>query len=186
MIMKPKGILYLKSLLQQKLGCNISSASDCQKLIYDIEAKTGEKLGVTTMKRLLGFTSEKAAPRQSTLEILARYLGFDTFSQLDDAIHNIGDSNFDNNSDSIISASLKRGDRVNLSYSPNRILRLVHLCLDEFEVVESINGSLRKGDRIFVDSLTTGLPMIAKNVIRHGESLGCYTAGKKLGIKIES
>lgn len=176
----------LIKLLEEKTGNILDSSSACERLALDIETNTGEKLGFTTLKRLLGFTSEKAQPRQSTLEILARYLGFNSYRELEDAIDKRGDSDFDCNAETIISSLLPVDVEINLSYSPNRRLKLKHIKDDEFIVMESINGSLNEGDIIFVDSFTNELPLIVKEVIRVGESLGGYTAGKKLGIKIES
>ena len=175
----------LIELLEEKSGIRLDSSSSCERLVFDIESKTGERLGFTTLKRLLGLTSERAEPRQSTLEILARYLGFNSYKELEDAINNRGDSDFDGNAESVLSYRLPADAEINLSYSPNRRLKLKHVKNDEFVVMESINGSLKAGDIIFVDSFTTGLPMIAKDVIRNGEGLGKYVAGGKFGIKIE-
>ena len=176
----------LIKLLEEKSGNQLNSSSACEHLALDIESETGERLGFTTLKRLLGLTSEHAEPRQSTLEILAGYLGFNSYKELEDAINNIGDSDFDSNAETILSSQLPEEAEINISYSPNRSLKLKHFKNDEFVVVESINGSLKTGDKIFVDSFTSGLPMIAKDVIRKGESLGRYVAGEKFGIKIEN
>ena len=173
-------------LLEEKSGNPLDSSSDCERLALDIESETGEKLGFTTLKRLLGFTSEQAEPRQSTLEILAHYLGFNSYEEVEDVINNRGDSDFDDKICSVYSSRLPAQAEINLSYAPNRSLKLLHIKEDEFIVAESINGSLKAGDIILVDSFTTGLPMIAKDVIRNGESLGRYVAGGKFGIKIEN
>lgn len=172
------------TLLEEKCGDQLTSSSACERLALDIEYSTGERLGFTTVKRLLGFTSEQAAPRQSTLEILARYLGYNSYKELEDAIKGRGDSDFSNNVETIISSRLPAQAEINLSYSPNRSLKLKHISEDEFIVTESINGSLKPGDLIYVDSFTTGLPMIAKEVVRNGDHLGRYVAGEKFGINL--
>ena len=175
----------LIKLLEEKSGNKLDSSSACERLVLDIESETGEKLGFTTLKRLLGFTSEHAEPRQSTLDVLARYLGFNFYKELEDVLNNRGDSDFDCNSESILSSRLPADTEINISYYPNRRLKLKHAKDDEFIVMESINGSLHPGDIVFIDTFTDGLPLVVKNVIRLGKSLGTYTAGKKLGIKIE-
>lgn len=174
----------LIKLLEEKSGIKLDSSSACEHLVFDIESETGEKLGFTTLKRLLGFTSEKAEPRLSTLDILARYLGFNSHKELNDTINNKGDSDFDSNAKSVLSSRLPTDTEINLSYYPNRRLKLKHIRDDEFIVLESIHGSLQKGDRIFVDMFTTGLPMMARNVIREGKSIGRYVAGEKFGINL--
>ena len=172
-------------LLEEKSGNKLDSSSACERLVLDIESETGEKLGFTTLKRLLGFTSEQAEPRQSTLDILARYLGFNSYGELEDISNNRGDSDFDCNSESLFSSRLPADTEINISYYPNRQLKLNHVAYDEFIVMESINGSLQPGDIVFIDSFTSNLPMIAKDVIRKGESLGRYIAGGKFGISFE-
>lgn len=174
----------LIKLLEEKFGNSINSSSDCERLALDIESETGERLGFTTIKRLLGFTSEQAVARQSTLKIFARYLGYNSYRELEDTINNIGDSDFNNNAESVISSHLPAEAEINISYDPNRQLSLRHIDGDEFIVIKSIKGSLQKGDIIFVDSFTSGLPMIAKDVIRNGQSLGRYVAGAKFGINL--
>ena len=171
-------------LLEEKSGNKLDSSSACERLSLDIESETGEKLGFTTLKRLLGFTSEQAEARQSTLDILARYLGFNSYKELEDGLNNKGDSDFDSNSETVYSYRLSDQAEINLTYSPNRRLKLKHIKNDEFIVVESCNSSLQAGDIIFVESFTSGLPMIAREVIRKGESLGRYVAGAKFGIKL--
>lgn len=173
-------------LLEKKSGTRLDSSAACERLVLDIESKLGERLGFTTIKRLLGFTSEQAEPRQTTIDILARYLGFTSYKELEDAINERGDSDFDSKAESVFSFRLPADAEINLSYAPNRRLKLKHINDDEFCVMESINGRLKTGDIIFVDSFTSDLPMIAKDVIRNGERLGRYVAGGKFGIKIES
>ena len=55
---------------------------DCELLAPDIESATGEHIGVNTMKRLLGFIADERTPRTSTLDVIARYLGFDNWEAL--------------------------------------------------------------------------------------------------------
>lgn len=172
-------------LMEAKCGMRLNSSSACERLTLDIESKTGERLGFTTLKRLLGFTTEQAVPRQTTLEILARYLGFNSYQELEDTINNRGDSDFDCNAETVLSSRLPAETEINLSYFPNRRLKLKHINDDEFIVMESVNGSLQTGDKIFVDSFTSGFPMIAKDVIRNGKRFGRYVAGGKFGISLE-
>ena len=46
---------HIIQLLKEKLGKDLRLPSDCEFLALDIESKTGEHIGVNTMKRLLGF-----------------------------------------------------------------------------------------------------------------------------------
>ncbi len=54
----------------------------------DIESATGESLALNTVKRLTGVIPYSGSPRRSTLDILARYMGLDTWEALREAIAN--------------------------------------------------------------------------------------------------
>lgn len=51
-------------------------------LALDVESVTGEHIGVNTLKRLLGFIDDEREPRISTLDVIARYLGFENWEML--------------------------------------------------------------------------------------------------------
>lgn len=69
---------YLKNQLQQEIRQAIESTADCKHLIDAVYQETGEILGVNTIRRLFGLL-EGRKPRLSTLNILARYLGYDSY-----------------------------------------------------------------------------------------------------------
>ena len=63
-------------MLRQKSGNDLYLPSDCEFLSLDIESKLGVHIGSTTLKRLLGFAQDERTPHASTLEVLAKYLGY--------------------------------------------------------------------------------------------------------------
>ena len=67
---------FIQKQLKQKSGVDFQDPSDAAQLALDIETVTGEHVGVNTMKRLLGMIDDEREPRVSTLNIVARYLGF--------------------------------------------------------------------------------------------------------------
>ena len=74
--------LYVTDLLKQKSGRDFRLSGDCEYLAFDIESVTGEHIGVNTLKRLLGFIDDEREPRISTLDVIARYLGFENWDVL--------------------------------------------------------------------------------------------------------
>jgi hypothetical protein len=71
-------ITYLKNQVQQRIRLSIDSTADCKQLIDAIYEETGELLGTNTIRRLFGLLPGRQ-PRLSTLHILARYLGYDSY-----------------------------------------------------------------------------------------------------------
>ena len=69
-------------LLKRKSGSDLRLPSDCQLLSLDIEGRTGVHVGATTLKRLLGFVPDERVPHQTTLDIIAQYLGYAHWEEL--------------------------------------------------------------------------------------------------------
>jgi hypothetical protein len=75
---------YLKNQVQQSIRRSIDSTVDCKQLIAAIYQETGEVLGINTMRRFFGLLPGRQ-PRISTLNILARYLGYDSYEDFKQA-----------------------------------------------------------------------------------------------------
>ena len=67
---------HIIQLLKRKSGNELRLPSDCEYLSLDIESKTGVRIGATTLKRLIGFAQDERTPHTSTLDAIARYLGY--------------------------------------------------------------------------------------------------------------
>ena len=73
---------YTIKYMETQCGRKIRSSADCEYLALDIESLTGEHIGINTIKRLLGFIRDEHNPRITTLNIIARYVGCETWEQL--------------------------------------------------------------------------------------------------------
>ena len=173
--------LYVTDLLKQKSGKDFRLSSDCEYLALDIESVTGEHIGVNTLKRLLGFIDDEREPRPSTLDIIARYLGFENWDVLrifDDR----SNSSFESSNEEIRVADLSVGQGIQISYLPDRQIEIQYIGSNRFRVLNSINSKLRAGDEITLTHIVQGYPLLVSEVIRDGESLGSFTAGRAQGI----
>ena len=70
---------WLLELVKKEYGRDISTTTDFESLSVIIEKKTGELLSSSTLKRLYGYVSLRPIPRKSTLDILARYVGWKSY-----------------------------------------------------------------------------------------------------------
>lgn len=171
----------IKAEIERAYGEPIRYPADCHRLALSVRESLNETIGVTTLKRILGFVSDVKEPRQSTLDILAKYCGFDDYEDMKRNVAGRGDSDFEEKAD-IVSADLLPGQQVTFEYLPDRKVKLRYLGNSEFEVVISENGSLLEGDIISVASFINNSPLIVSKVMRGGADLGRYTAGKVSGI----
>lgn len=172
---------HIIELLKAKSGNDLRLPSDCEYLSLDIESKTGIHIGATTLKRLVGFAQDERTPHTSTLDAIARYLGFAHWDQLS-MIEDKGNSSFDMIEDDVRSADLEPGACVELTYLPDREIRLQYLGDKHFKVVESINSKLCTDDVVEIHNFVLHHPLFVADVSRSNMSLGQFTAGRVSGL----
>lgn len=175
----------IKAMLAERCGHNIDTPAECMALSLDIETITGEHLGVNTLKRLLGFIDDEREPRISTLNIIAHYLGHDTWHTLKLLDDDKGNSTFNEKNDELHIAKLTLGATIEITYKPNRRLVIKALGGNAFVVEKSEHSKLRVGDTLRLDHLVKGYPLLVSEVQREGISLGTFTAGKAQGIQFK-
>ena len=82
---------HIIQLLSLRCKRELRLATDYEFLALDIESVTGERISQNTIKRLTGFLPDHRTPRIQTLDVLARYLGYNNWDKLrleDDALSN--------------------------------------------------------------------------------------------------
>ena len=168
-------------LLKNKSANDLRLPSDCEFLSLDIESKTGVRIGATTLKRLLGFAQDERSPHATTLDAIARYLGYAHWDELK-AIEDKGNSDFGTTEDEIRSDDLAPNRLVEFEYLPDRRVRLKYLGSHRYLVLESQNSKLQADDEIEVLNFVLHHPLLVLNVWREGKSLGQFTAGRISGL----
>ena len=172
---------HIVEMLKRKSGSDLRQPSDCEILSLDIESKTGVRIGATTLKRLVGFAQDERTPHTSTLDAIARYLGYAHWDELS-KIEDNGNSDFETPDDEVRSADLQTGACVEITYLPDRRLILEYLGNNRYQVTASENSKLQKGDEVEILNFVLHHPLLVVNVWRDGESLGQFTAGRVSGL----
>ena len=169
-------------MLKKEAGYDVTSSFGASMLHKDIESKTGQRLGLNTVKRLVGQIAYDSDPRPDTLLIIARFLGFNTWESV---IRYVQDniSGFEMNDSLIDLEILPVGKKVRIKWEPDRTILIIHIKGEEYEVLESINSKLQKGDLLLLSQVAEGFPLVVKKVIRDGINMGNYKAGIDTGIK---
>ena len=83
-IRNPNKVEFIKHEIQRFYGRQILSSRDCIILSEEIFYKTGEKLNPNTLRRFFGLVKADYPPSRATLDILAKYCGFNNFEQVHD------------------------------------------------------------------------------------------------------
>ena len=177
----------LQSLLEAveaRFKTPVKTTAGFERLAAAIEFAIGESLGATTLKRLWGYIPSRTTPRLTTLDILSRYTGHKDFKAFCASLHVEDSSDFLTERSYITTAELSSGDRIRIGWAPNRVVTLVFLGNDCFEVQESLNAKLLPGDRIEASCLLKGWPFFVPGILRGGSVTPPYIAGKAHGLTI--
>ena len=172
---------HVIELLKRKSGNDLHLPADCELLSLDIQGKTGVRIGATTLKRLLGFAQDERTPHASTLDAIARYLGYAHWEELA-KIEDQGNSDFNSSDDEVRSADLQVGKVVEIAYLPDRVVTLRYLGNNRYKVEQSQNSKLQADDEVEILNFVLHHPLLVVQVWRNGESLGQFTGGRVSGL----
>lgn len=172
---------HVIELLKRKSANDLRLPADCELLSLDIQGKTGVRIGATTLKRLLGFAQDERTPHATTLDAIARYLGYAHWEELA-KIEDQGNSDFNSSDDEVRSADLQVGKVVEITYLPDRVVALKYLGNNRYKVERSQNSKLQADDEVEILNFVLHHPLLVVQVWRNGESLGQFTAGRVSGL----
>lgn len=174
--------------IRLKYGVDTLYSRDCAVIAREINSSyRAPQISETTIKRLLGFIGADSpdrhrTPRQATLDVIARWIGYNTYSEM---IAEIGESETSSdfsNFEGISASNLPVGANIKIKYSPLRMIVLSYLGNSYFIVTESEKSKLKKGDILKITNLVLGQELIVMDVIRENQSLGGYRAAKDGGL----
>ena len=172
----------LIGMLGRKAGCDVTSPMGAEFLRNDIESITGEHVGLNTIKRIVGILDYEGAHRPVIMNIIAKYLGYDSWSMLESVLKD-KISGFSDDSSIVEIASLADGQLIELEWNPDRKVVLRHDHGKSLTVMSSRNSKLLAGDILTLSQIAPGFPLYASEVVRDNISLGNYTAAAEEGIK---
>lgn len=116
--------------------------------------------------------------------VLARYVGYASWPHFCDDLHFTGQVESEEFAgDAVSTSSLSTGDQIVLAWLPDRILTIEYLGGNRFEVLESINSSLRPGDSFECLQFQYGRPLYLDRFRRSGSSREArYVVGEEHGL----
>ena len=167
----------LRKRAEARFGRAVLTSLDFKNLSRDILQRTGESLSASTLKRFWGYVPVRGALSRSSLDILSRYVGFASFTTFCS-----GDTSLYLDAETVSARALPPNALVQISWAPNRIVKLRHLDSHLFEVLSSEHSKLLPGDRFEVADFVVGFPLYLGRVFRSSEELPAYVAGATGGL----
>ena len=178
-------IYELRLRIETSIKRKIQTPADFDFLRGIIWERTHEQISTSTLKRLWGYVDGIDNARNSTLNVLSKALGYESW---DAFILKLKLENMDNSdlvmSESVSSSDLKIGDRLMIAWQPNRVCLLNYLGDNQFEVMESQNSKLKVGDTFRCGLFILGEPVYI-NDLRQNNGTGepkLFVIGNKSGL----
>ncbi len=172
----------VRQMVEKRFGAKVRYPQECEALAVAIREATHESLGTTTLKRMLGFVGGVSRARRSSLDIIARYLGYGDYDLLAKDLDEDAEISDFRTVENITSEDLMEREQIQLTYEPHRMLRLEYLGQNLYIVKESKGSKLQKGDRLLIAGFYVGFELVISDVERSGRHLGSYIAGKQGGL----
>lgn len=175
----------LKKQVEEMAGWPCRVAGDFVRLSDLISERTRERLSASTLRRLWGYDSEGVEARQYTLDVLARFLGYrhyDDFKQkngLQEAQSGFVLWN------GIRAEELALGERLRLTWHPDRTCIIEYDGDGRFTVVSAKNTRLTAGDTFECHTFIAHEPLYLDRLVHDGAAPCPYVVGKVDGIMVE-
>lgn len=174
-------ILELKKRIEESLNRKMKTPTDFIFLSGAVFERTRETMSPTTLKRLWGYIDGADKTRNSTLEILSRFLGFANWDEFLESISH------ENNSDEVLSPHIKAielnvGDRVRVSWMPNRSCTFRYLGNEQFIVEKAENSKLKEGNTFYCNLLILGEPLYLSHLVQGDNPPIDFVIGNKGGL----
>lgn len=174
--------------IEQALGKELRTPKDFEMLHERIYDRLHLFISATTLKRVWGYLDEGVQNRQGTLDILARFIGFQNY---EDYETNASTYRYEMQSSPVMSSKLsvveelKIGDRVRIVWHPDRLCETTYLGELTFRVDNSSNTRIKEGDTFQCSLFIEGEPLYIDNLIQGNRPPVAYVCGKKSGIRFE-
>ena len=182
-----ENITALCSAIEEALGRPIRTPKDFDLLSERIFARTGDMLSRNTLRRIWGRIDGDVMPRRTTLDILARFIGYKGFEPFLS-----GNGNDDGEASSpfygrrlSVVDGLTRGDRLRLTWQTGRVCDVVYNGSQHFRVTHSENTRLKEGDTFLCAIIIEGQPLYLDQLQQGSNPPAAYICGKNGGVFFE-
>ena len=173
--------------IEHALKRQMNTPKDFEFLRSRIFARQHIYISTTTLMRIWGYVDEGVEPRTATLNIMSQFLGYSNWEEFQRNANMPKElqSSPVLNRRLCVDKSLRYGDRLRLTWLPDRVCDIEYLGNHSFRVVASENTRLREGDTFNCSLIIDGEPMYVDNLIQGNRLPIAYVCGKISGVRYE-
>lgn len=178
-------IATLRMDIEREVKRKIRTPYDFEFLAGVIWERLHENISPTTLKRLWGYIDGADTTRRTTLCLLSQFLGFADWEAYIASLAtrtDIESAAFEG--EGIHINDLQPGDRVEVTWLPNRRCVFRYEGEAHFIVEEAANAKLKVGDRFEAACFIIDKPLYIDRLVRGDEPPTAYVAGAKNGLLI--
>lgn len=158
-------IATLRMDIEREVKRKIRTPYDFEFLAGVIWERLHENISPTTLKRLWGYIEGADTTRRTTLCLLAQFLGFADWEAYQASLAMRTDiESVDFEGEGVHINDLQKGDRVEVTWLPNRRCIFRYEGDAHFTVVEAENAKLQVGDTFDAACFIIGKPMYLDNL----------------------
>lgn len=184
---KDVNIERLKADVEARLQRGMLSPKDFTYLNEVIVNELNERVSVSTLKRIWGYSSYNSKPSASILSSLCRLVGYrdwqDYVANRENTSRKPSETVM---SDKImVDTDLEVGAHLRLTWMPQRVCDIEYRGNNEFEVLSSVNTGIKPGDLFDCSLIVSGEPLWLSNLRQFGKAPVAYVCGKLDGIRFE-
>jgi hypothetical protein len=179
------GFEALCKALEQVAGFKMTTPANFERLSEMIFQWQHVKVSTSTLKRLWGYTQQTVMPHRSTLDVLAGFVGYKDYTAFLDRKEEMEYTQSDVALvDALKAEDLQVGERLHISWLPNRFCIVEHQGNGHFLVLKAENAKIHDGDQFSCHLMINHEPLTVDLMRDKGRSTMVYTAGKKDGVTI--
>lgn len=179
-----QNIALLRALVEESSNCKAVTSNDFIYMAGAIQGRINKHLGVSTLKRIWGYIEGYKSVRESTLDILAQFVGYPDYETF---VSDYCDSEAVRSSHRVVtqacvSSDIPQGTLVEITWNPNRRLVLLHKGKGRYQVKSSLHSKVAVDDSFEAQSFIIGQPLVLSNYIHNDEEPCCFIVGNKGGL----
>ena len=178
-------IIQLRLDVEQRAGIRPSSPADFETLILKIWEVLHENIALSTLERLWGYVDGAENTRQSTLDLLARFVDHrDWRDYLEQLTKKEQGSSHSFIGEGLHTQDLQPNQRIEVTWLPNRRCVFRYLGDMRFVVEESIHSKLQVGDTFSCRTIAQGEVLIVDHLETANGTFEGYSMGNKNGLTL--
>lgn len=182
---KSPEITELRHRIELSINRKVKTPTDFDYLSGAVWEQLHETISTSTLKRLWGYVDGASRTRNSTLNLLSRFIGYGDW---DDFLKELDNEN-DVQSEMILtqhieSQHLKEGDMIEVGWQPNRHCLFRYMGNRTFVVEKASNSKLRVGNTFMCSLFVFGEPLYIENLIQEGHPPIAFVVGNKNGLTL--